>query len=169
MRPTRYDLASGQDTEATQGWQKAQGNRRDVRNQRDLRACGQAADNRGGFSQAYASRSRLGIQSEAVPAPQGISPAKGEGVLLAPQGSKGEWRCLRSPVVPMTVSNLLARIKRNVVTISPPHWLRHATQAMRPITTPRFPRCRRRLGAWQHRHDVGLPACAPRKLERAQA
>src|SRR6516165_7751891 len=100
MRPTRYDLASGQDTEATQGWQKAQGNRRDVRNQRDLRACGQAADNRGGFSQAYASRSRLGIQSEAVPAPQGISPAKGEGVLLAPQGSKGEWRCLRSRVVP---------------------------------------------------------------------
>src|SRR6516225_5120915 len=95
MRPTRNDLASGQDAEATQGWQKAQGNRRDVRNQRDLRACGQAADNRGGISQAYASRSRLGIQSAAVPAPQGISPAKGEGVLLAPQGSKGEWRCLR--------------------------------------------------------------------------
>ena len=35
------------------------------------------------------------IQPAAVPALQGISPAKGEGVLLAPQGSKGEWRCLR--------------------------------------------------------------------------
>jgi hypothetical protein len=44
---------------------------------------GQAADNRGGTSQAYASRSRLGIQSAAVPAPQGISPAKGEGALPA--------------------------------------------------------------------------------------